>query len=147
MLFDELTSAFGAESVGEVLKVRQTLAEEGRKMLVANHVMGFAKNSSHSHVMFLHQSRVEEQEHPSELFANSRSVLLQQWTRVSNDVGRHCAQALVECCDQLCCVVVNEGLAPLVQYNSAILARPWSVGDCRWVTASLTRRASMPRIA
>ncbi|KAF2411183.1 histidine transport ATP-binding protein HisP [Pseudomonas antarctica] len=70
ILFDEPTSALAPELVGEVLKVIQTLAEEGRTMLMVIHEMGFARQVS-SHVQFLHQGRVGEQggaeilDHPS----------------------------------------------------------------------------------
>ncbi|KAB0569909.1 histidine/lysine/arginine/ornithine ABC transporter ATP-binding protein [Pseudomonas palleroniana] len=70
ILFDEPTSALDPELVGEVLKVIQTLAEEGRTMLMVTHEMGFARQVS-SQVLFLHQGRVEEQggadilDHPS----------------------------------------------------------------------------------
>ncbi|BAQ74756.1 histidine ABC transporter, ATP-binding protein HisP [Pseudomonas sp. Os17] len=60
LLFDEPTSALDPELVGEVLKVIQALAEEGRTMLMVTHEMGFARQVS-SQVMFLHQGRVEEQ--------------------------------------------------------------------------------------
>ncbi|NLY65092.1 MAG: ATP-binding cassette domain-containing protein, partial [Alcaligenaceae bacterium] len=43
MLFDEPTSALDPELVGEVLKVMQQLAEEGRTMIVVTHEMGFAR--------------------------------------------------------------------------------------------------------
>ena len=75
MLFDEPTSALDPELVGEVLKVMQKLAEEGRTMIVVTHEMGFARNVS-NHVMFLHQGRVEEQGVPSEVFANPKSERL-----------------------------------------------------------------------
>ena len=75
MLFDEPTSALDPELVGEVLKVMQTLAEEGRTMVVVTHEMGFARNVS-NHVMFLHQGRVEEEGHPDEVFGNTKSERL-----------------------------------------------------------------------
>ncbi|AIO40598.1 ABC transporter family protein [Burkholderia cenocepacia] len=75
MLFDEPTSALDPELVGEVLKVMQKLAEEGRTMIVVTHEMGFARNVS-NHVMFLHQGRVEEEGVPSEVFANPKSERL-----------------------------------------------------------------------
>ncbi|RQH08468.1 ABC transporter ATP-binding protein [Paraburkholderia dinghuensis] len=78
MLFDEPTSALDPELVGEVLKVMQKLAEEGRTMIVVTHEMGFARNVS-NHVMFLHQGRVEEEGHPSEVFGNPRSERLRQF--------------------------------------------------------------------
>ncbi|KVA75183.1 ABC transporter ATP-binding protein [Burkholderia ubonensis] len=75
MLFDEPTSALDPELVGEVLKVMQKLAEEGRTMVVVTHEMGFARNVS-NHVMFLHQGRVEEEGVPAEVFANPKSERL-----------------------------------------------------------------------
>ncbi|WP_175898914.1 ABC transporter ATP-binding protein [Burkholderia vietnamiensis] len=75
MLFDEPTSALDPELVGEVLKVMQKLAEEGRTMIVVTHEMGFARNVS-NHVMFLHQGRVEEQGVPADVFANPKSERL-----------------------------------------------------------------------
>ena len=75
MLFDEPTSALDPELVGEVLKVMQALAEEGRTMIVVTHEMGFARNVS-NHVMFLHQGRVEEEGHPDEVFGNTKSERL-----------------------------------------------------------------------
>jgi histidine transport system ATP-binding protein len=75
LLVDEPTSALDPELVGEVLKVMQKLAEEGRTMIVVTHEMGFARNVS-NHVMFLHQGRVEEEGVPSEVFANPKSERL-----------------------------------------------------------------------
>ncbi|MEO7400706.1 MAG: ATP-binding cassette domain-containing protein, partial [Polaromonas sp.] len=43
MLFDEPTSALDPELVGEVLRVMQALAEEGRTMVVVTHEMSFAR--------------------------------------------------------------------------------------------------------
>ncbi|WP_338860102.1 ABC transporter ATP-binding protein [Mycetohabitans rhizoxinica] len=78
LLFDEPTSALDPELVGEVLKVMQTLAEEGRTMIVVTHEMAFARNVS-SHVMFLHQGRVEEQGPPHEVFGHTKSERLKQF--------------------------------------------------------------------
>ena len=78
MLFDEPTSALDPELVGEVLKVMQKLAEEGRTMIVVTHEMGFARNVS-NHVMFLHQGRVEEEGAPDEVFGNTKSERLKQF--------------------------------------------------------------------
>ena len=78
MLFDEPTSALDPELVGEVLRMMQTLAEEGRTMIVVTHEMGFARNVS-NHVMFLHQGRVEEQGDPVEVLENPQSERLQQF--------------------------------------------------------------------
>ncbi len=78
MLFDEPTSALDPELVGEVLKVMRDLADEGRTMIVVTHEMGFARDVS-SHLMFLHEGRVEEEGPPVETFANPRSVRFQQF--------------------------------------------------------------------
>jgi histidine transport system ATP-binding protein len=78
MLFDEPTSALDPELVGEVLKVMQQLAEEGRTMIVVTHEMGFARNIA-NRVMFLHQGRVEEEGPPARLFDDPRSERLRQF--------------------------------------------------------------------
>ncbi len=51
LLFDEPTSALDPELVGEVLRIMQKLAEEGKTMVVVTHEMGFARHVS-SHVIF-----------------------------------------------------------------------------------------------
>ena len=78
MLFDEPTSALDPELVGEVLKVMQKLAEEGRTMIVVTHEMSFARNVS-NHVVFLHQGRIEEEGAPNEVFGNTQSERLRQF--------------------------------------------------------------------
>jgi histidine transport system ATP-binding protein len=78
MLFDEPTSALDPELVGDVLKVMQQLAEEGRTMVVVTHEMAFARQVS-SHVIFLHQGRVEEQGAPGSVLEHPRSERLQQF--------------------------------------------------------------------
>lgn len=78
MLFDEPTSALDPELVGEVLKVMQQLAMEGRTMLVATHEMNFARTVSR-HVVFLHQGRIEEEGPPVEVFEHPKSERLKQF--------------------------------------------------------------------
>ena len=75
MLFDEPTSALDPELVGEVLRVMQVLAQEGRTMVVVTHEMGFAREVS-NHVVFLHQGLIEEQGDPREVLSNPRSERL-----------------------------------------------------------------------
>ena len=72
MLFDEPTSALDPELVGEVLKVIQSIAEEGRTMILVTHEMAFARDVS-SKVIFLDQGRVEEEGAPEKVFNNSSS--------------------------------------------------------------------------
>ncbi|WP_410014580.1 ABC transporter ATP-binding protein [Sodalis sp. C49] len=76
MLFDEPTSALDPELVGEVLKVMQLLAEEGRTMIVVTHEMGFARHVSNQ-VLFLHQGKIEEQGRPQEVLTHPQSERLQ----------------------------------------------------------------------
>jgi histidine transport system ATP-binding protein len=78
MLFDEPTSALDPELVGEVLKVMQQLATEGRTMIVVTHEMSFARNVS-NHVIFLHQGKIEEEGAPAEIFGNPKSERLKQF--------------------------------------------------------------------
>jgi histidine transport system ATP-binding protein len=78
LLFDEPTSALDPELVTEVLRVMQNLASEGRTMVVVTHEMGFARNVS-SHVIFLHQGRIEEEGPPADLFERPRSERLKQF--------------------------------------------------------------------
>jgi histidine transport system ATP-binding protein/arginine/ornithine transport system ATP-binding protein len=78
LLFDEPTSALDPELVGEVLKVMRGLAEEGRTMVVVTHEMGFAREVS-SHVIFLHQGKIEEEGEPREVFAQPKSERLRQF--------------------------------------------------------------------
>ena len=72
ILFDEPTSALDPELVGEVLKVMQSLAAEGRTMIVVTHEMGFARDVS-SEVVFLHEGRIAEQGPPDQMFADPRT--------------------------------------------------------------------------
>jgi len=79
MLFDEPTSALDPELVGEVLKVIQGLAEEGRTMLMVTHEMSFARQVS-SQVIFLHQGLVEEEGPPDQVLnSNCKSERLRQF--------------------------------------------------------------------
>ncbi|MCP2070794.1 UNVERIFIED_ORG: histidine transport system ATP-binding protein [Pseudomonas lini] len=78
MLFDEPTSALDPELVGEVLKVIQGLAEEGRTMIMVTHEMSFARKVSNQ-VLFLHQGLVEEEGAPEDVLGNPRSERLKQF--------------------------------------------------------------------
>ncbi|WP_300001009.1 histidine ABC transporter ATP-binding protein HisP [uncultured Cedecea sp.] len=78
LLFDEPTSALDPELVGEVLRIMQKLAEEGKTMVVVTHEMEFARHVS-SHVIFLHKGRIEEEGTPDAVFNNPKSERLQQF--------------------------------------------------------------------
>ena len=75
---DEPTSALDPELVGEVLKVMQSLAEEGRTMIVVTHEMAFARDVS-SQVLFLHQGVIEEQGTPEKVFDHPDSERMKQF--------------------------------------------------------------------
>lgn len=78
MLFDEPTSALDPELVGEVLRVMQNLADDGRTMIVVTHEMAFAKDVS-SQVLFLHQGVIEEQGSPTKMFDHPESERMKQF--------------------------------------------------------------------
>ncbi|MBS9719717.1 ATP-binding cassette domain-containing protein [Tianweitania sp. BSSL-BM11] len=78
MLFDEPTSALDPELVGEVLKVIQSLADEGRTMILVTHEMAFARDVA-TRVVFFHNGVVEEEGPPSEFFSNPQSERLQKF--------------------------------------------------------------------
>ncbi|MDB5871751.1 MAG: amino acid transporter, ATP-binding protein, partial [Ramlibacter sp.] len=59
LLCDEITSALDPELVGEVLRVVESLAEEGMTLLMVTHEMNFARKVS-DRVIFMHQGRVHE---------------------------------------------------------------------------------------
>jgi len=78
LMFDEPTSALDPELVGEVLRVMQSLAEEGRTMLVVTHEMGFSREVS-SRVIFLDEGRVEENGVPEKVFNHPESERFKQF--------------------------------------------------------------------
>ena len=78
LLCDEITSALDPELVGEVLRVVESLADEGMTLLMVTHEMGFARKVS-DRVIFMHQGRVHEMGPPAELFASPRTPELQQF--------------------------------------------------------------------
>lgn len=80
MLFDEPTSALDPELVGEVLAVIRDLAAEGRTMILVTHEMKFAREVA-SHVIYLHNGRIEEEGPPEALFGAPKSDRLKQFLK------------------------------------------------------------------
>ncbi len=78
LLFDEPTSALDPELEQEVVRVIQSLAEEGRTMILVTHDMAMARNCS-DHVVFLHQGRIAEEGSPDRLFDHPESPRLRQF--------------------------------------------------------------------
>ncbi|MGH1355571.1 MAG: ABC transporter ATP-binding protein [Thalassovita sp.] len=83
ILFDEPTSALDPELEQEVVKVIKDLAAEGRTMLIVTHDMKMAHDVS-SHVVFLHQGKIEEQGPPETLFSAPKTERLQQFLSVTS---------------------------------------------------------------
>lgn len=75
LLFDEPTSALDPELVGEVLRVMQGLASEGRTMIIVTHEMQFALEVS-SEVVFLSKGNIEERGAPSDILKSPKSEAL-----------------------------------------------------------------------
>ena len=78
LLCDEITSALDPELVGEVLRVVESLAEEGMTLLMVTHEMNFARKVS-DRVIFMHQGKVHEMGPPEELFGNPQTAELKQF--------------------------------------------------------------------
>ena len=84
LLCDEITSALDPELVGEVLRVVETMANEGMTLLMVTHEMSFARRVS-DRVIFMYQGCVHEMGLPQELFANPKTPELQQFLSSIND--------------------------------------------------------------
>jgi polar amino acid transport system ATP-binding protein len=67
MLFDEPTSALDPETIGEVLSVMKTLADEGMTMVVVTHEMDFARRVADWVVVF-YKGRIIEEGPPRQIF-------------------------------------------------------------------------------
>jgi len=78
LLCDEITSALDPELVGEVLKVVETLADEGMTLMMVTHEMNFARKVA-DRVVFMHAGRIHEMGPPDELFGAPRTPELQQF--------------------------------------------------------------------
>ena len=78
MLFDEITSAFDPELVGEVLQVMKDLAHGGMTMMVVTHEMGFAREVG-TRMLFMDGGVIVEEGDPREVFSNPRSDRLKQF--------------------------------------------------------------------
>jgi len=68
VLFDEPTSALDPELVGEVLKVIETLAQEGMTMIIVTHEISFAMRIS-DRVIFMDAGHVVHDVSPAEYAA------------------------------------------------------------------------------
>ena len=71
LLFDEPTSALDPSLVGEVLKVMEDLAHEGRTMIVVTHEMSFAREAA-DRVYFMNEGSWVEIGPPEQVVDNPR---------------------------------------------------------------------------
>lgn len=78
LLCDEITSALDPELVGEVLRVVESLADEGMTLIMVTHEMSFARRVS-DRVIFMHQGRVHEMGNPEKLFSDPQTPELKQF--------------------------------------------------------------------
>lgn len=84
LLCDEITSALDPELVGEVLRVVESLAEEGMTLLMVTHEMNFARKVA-DRVIFMHLGLVHEMGAPDALFANPQTPELKQFLSSLHD--------------------------------------------------------------
>ncbi|HEX2010920.1 MAG TPA: amino acid ABC transporter ATP-binding protein [Roseateles sp.] len=78
LLCDEITSALDPELVGEVLRVVESLAEEGMTLMMVTHEMGFARKVS-DRVVFMHAGRIHEMGPPEQIFGDPQTPELKQF--------------------------------------------------------------------
>ncbi|WP_326537392.1 amino acid ABC transporter ATP-binding protein [Pseudorhodoferax sp.] len=84
LLCDEITSALDPELVGEVLRVVESLAQEGMTLLMVTHEMSFARKVS-DRVIFMHQGRVHEMGPPQQIFGAPQTPELRQFLSSLHD--------------------------------------------------------------
>ena len=78
LLCDEITSALDPELVGEVLRVVESLADDGMTLLMVTHEMSFARKVS-DRVVFMHAGRIHEIGPPQQIFGAPQSAELRQF--------------------------------------------------------------------
>jgi polar amino acid transport system ATP-binding protein len=84
LLCDEITSALDPELVGEVLRVVESLADDGMTLLMVTHEMAFARKVS-DRVVFMHAGRIHEIGPPEQLFREPRTPELRQFLGALGD--------------------------------------------------------------
>ena len=84
LLCDEITSALDPELVGEVLRVVESLAEEGMTLLMVTHEMSFARKVS-DRLVFMHAGRIHEIGPPEQVFGNPQTPELKQFLSALKD--------------------------------------------------------------
>lgn len=83
MLFDEPTSALDPELRHEVLRVMQSLAEEGMTMVVVTHEMAFARQVG-TRLIFMEDGKIAVDGKPATLLANPDNPRLREFLQHVN---------------------------------------------------------------
>jgi polar amino acid transport system ATP-binding protein len=78
LLCDEITSALDPELVGEVLRVVESLADDGMTLLMVTHEMNFARKVC-DRLVFMHAGRIHEVGPPEQVFGAPRTPELKQF--------------------------------------------------------------------
>ncbi len=78
MLFDEITSALDPELIGEVLKVLESLAEQGMTMILVSHEMGFARKVA-DQIVFINKGEIWETGTADQMFDKPQTPELQMF--------------------------------------------------------------------
>jgi ABC-type polar amino acid transport system ATPase subunit len=98
LLFDEPTSALDPSLVGEVLKVMEDLAHEGRTMIVVTHEMAFAREAA-DRVYFMEDGQFVEIGPPEQVLENPQDertrTFLQRFLQHGGATGGAMAKAAV----------------------------------------------------
>jgi len=98
LLFDEPTSALDPSLVGEVLKVMEDLAHEGRTMIVVTHEMAFARDAA-DRVYFMDEGQFIEIGPPEQVLENPKDertrTFLQRFLQHGGATGGALAKAAV----------------------------------------------------
>jgi polar amino acid transport system ATP-binding protein len=84
LLCDEITSALDPELVGEVLRVVESLADDGMTLLMVTHEMSFARKVS-DRLVFMHAGRIHEIGPPDEIFGAPQTPELKQFLSSIHD--------------------------------------------------------------
>ena len=84
LLCDEITSALDPELVGEVLRVVESLADEGMTLLMVTHEMNSARKVC-DRLVFMHAGRIHEMGPPAQLFGDPQTAELKQFLSALKD--------------------------------------------------------------
>jgi polar amino acid transport system permease protein len=90
LLFDEPTSALDPETVGEVLAVIRSLAEEGTTMIVVTHEIGFARAIA-DRVVVMHGGHVVEEGSPAKVLDAPRDPRTRAFLAQGTGTASHTA--------------------------------------------------------